>query len=305
MQENGLILKGIGGFYTVLLPSGEELTAKARGKFRLDGISPVCGDRVAIERQQEGDAAMIEILPRRNLLRRPPVSNIDQLVIVLAVTAPKPDLLLCDKLLLAAAPYGIEPLIVFNKIDDAVDAADSAGGVGGAMGAQVEALAGEYGGCYHTLTVSAETGAGIGTLSDALAGKISCFAGQSAVGKSSLLNVLIPELELPVGGLAKRTDRGRHTTRHAQLWPYRGGAVLDTPGFSLLDLPLMEQADIDAAYREFGDAPSRCRFAACAHRSEPDCAVKALIGKELPEGRYERYVELSKQFEEMRKRQYD
>lgn len=295
MRENGLILKGVGGFYTVLLPSGEEVTAKARGKFRLDGVSPVCGDRVVIERQQEGDAAMTEILPRRNLLRRPPVSNIDQLVIVLAVTAPKPDLLLCDKLLLAASPYGIEPLIVFNKID-ALDAA---------MGAQAEALAGEYGGCYHTLTVSAETGAGVGMLSDALAGKVSCFAGQSAVGKSSLLNVLIPELALPVGGLAKRTDRGRHTTRHAQLWPYRGGAVLDTPGFSLLDLPLMEQADIDAAYREFGDAPSRCRFAACAHRSEPDCAVKALIGTKLPPGRYERYVELSKQFDEMRKRQYD
>lgn len=291
MREEGLILKGVGGFYTVQAAGGQ-VVAKARGRFRREGITPVCGDRVVIEYQQEGDAAMLEILPRRNLLARPPVANIDQLVIVLSVSAPKPDLLLCDKLMLAAAAHGIEPLILFNKSDTAEDA-------------EVHALAAEYSGCYRTLIASAEEGTGVEPLSDALAGKISCFAGQSAVGKSSLLNALLPMLNLPVGELARRTARGRHTTRHAQLWPYRGGAVLDTPGFSLLELPYMEQAAMNEAYREFGDAPTDCRFAACAHRSEPDCAVRARVGAQLPEGRYARYVELSLQFEEMRKRQYD
>lgn len=291
-QEQALILKGVGGFYTVQLPGGEEVTAKARGKFRLSGITPVCGDQVMIERQPEGGAAMVEILPRRNLMKRPPVANIDQLVIVLAITVPKPDLLLCDKLLLAASLYGIEPVIVFNKLDTAT-------------GKEAEAFASEYRDFFQTLTVSAESGAGVEALSDALKDKISCFAGQSAVGKSSLLNALLPELALPVGALAGRISRGRHTTRHAELLPYRNGAVLDTPGFSLLELQYMEQDALNYAYREFGSAPADCRFAACTHRSEPGCAVKALLGNALAESRYERYVNLCTQLEEMRKHQYD
>ncbi len=292
MREQGLLLKGVGGFYSILADSGREVTAKARGKFRIEGISPVCGDRVAFENQASGDALLLDILPRRNLLTRPPVANIDQLVIVLSMGAPKPDLLLCDKLLLAAARHGIEPLIVFNKLDEAEEAA--------------AAFMQEYSAHFRTLRVSAHTATGMQALSDALAGKISCFAGQSAVGKSSLLNGLLPLLHLPVGGLARRTDRGKHTTRHAELWPYRGGAVLDTPGFSLLELPGFSQDTLNAAYREFGDAPERCRFPACSHRSEPDCAVKELLGQhKIAEGRYQRYVALCTQFEEMRKHQYD
>lgn len=292
MREEGLILKGVGGFYTVLTDGGEEVVCKARGRFRVEGVTPLCGDRVAIEHQQEGHAAICEIAKRKNALIRPPVANIDQIIIVLAVTAPKPDLLLCDKLLLAAALHKIEPVIVFNKIDLADEEA-------------VGALESEYR-QYRTLCVSAHTAGGMDALADALAGRVSCFAGQSAVGKSSLLNTLLPMLQLPVGGLARRTERGRHTTRHAQLWPYRGGAVLDTPGFSLMELQAYSQEELNAAYREFGDAPARCRFAACAHRSEPGCAVKELLVKgSLHEDRYRRYVELSLQLEEMRKRMYD
>lgn len=291
-HEQGLILKGVGGFYTILLSSGQEITAKARGKFRREGITPVCGDKVVIAPQPDGDAAMIEILPRRNLMQRPPVANIDQLVIVLAITAPSPDLLLCDKLMLAASLHGIEPVIVFNKLDTASDEV-------------AESFAREYSKHFCTLAVSAQTGAGLDALSRVLADKISCFAGQSAVGKSSLLNELLPGLQLPVGALAQRISRGKHTTRHAQLLPYHNGAVLDTAGFSLLELPFIEQGALNHAYREFGDMPANCRFAACTHRSEPDCAVKALLGQRLSAGRYERYVALCTEFEEMRKHQYD
>ena len=288
-----MLLKGVGGFYTALLPSGEELTASARGKFRHERITPVCGDHVLLERQQEGLAALVEILPRKNLLLRPQVANIDQLVVVLSASAPKPDLLLCDKLLLQALPLGIEPLIAVNKCDEGDSAA-------------VEEIFSEYGPHFHTLALSARTGENAPALSDALAGRVSCFAGQSAVGKSSLLNTLLPALQLPVGTLARRTERGRHTTRTAELWPYRGGAVLDTPGFSLLELSEIDQETLDRAYREFGDAPSRCRFAGCTHRAEPDCAVKELLAQgTLSRGRYGRYVELCTAFEEMRKNRYN
>ncbi|MEL7601994.1 MAG: ribosome small subunit-dependent GTPase A [Bacillota bacterium] len=293
MREEGLLLKGVGGFYTVLTPQSEEVTCQARGRFRREGLSPVCGDRVLFERQQEGHAAIVEVQPRRNVLLRPQVANIDQIVIVLSVSAPKPDLLLCDKLLLQAAPLGIEPLLALNKCDEADDRA-------------VESIREEYAPHYRTLTLSAHTGEGVDALRTELEGKVSCFAGQSAVGKSSLLNALLPELHLPVGDLARKTERGRHTTRHVELWPYRGGAVLDTPGFSLLELSALTQETLDGAYREFGDAPARCRFAACSHRTEPDCAVRELVEQGLiSRGRYARYVELSLQFEELRRHIYD
>lgn len=287
------MLKGVGGYYTVRLEHGEQVTAQARGRFRHEGLSPVCGDRVLIERQQEGHAALVEILPRKNLLIRPQVANIDQLVIVLSASKPKPDLLLCDKLMLQAIPLSIVPILVINKCDEA-DART------------VEEIRREYAPHVETLMLSARTGEGLTSLRQALSNKVNCFAGQSAVGKSSLLNALLPGLGLLVGGLARRTDRGRHTTRHVELWPYEGGAVLDTPGFSLLELSALEQETLDAAYPEFGDAPSRCRFTSCSHRTEPGCAVKELLAEgKLSPGRYERYVELCTQFEELRKNKYN
>ncbi|MDL2259070.1 ribosome small subunit-dependent GTPase A [Eubacteriales bacterium OttesenSCG-928-K08] len=292
MVGQGYVRKGVGGFYTVR-SKNEDIICKARGRFRLDGISPLCGDRVVFETQNEGHALLCEILPRKNLLARPPVANIDQLVIVLSASAPRPDLMLCDKLLIAAALHEIEPLIIINKCDDGPNK-------------NATEAAKQYEKNYRTIFVSAQTGYGMQQLYSALDGVISCFAGQSAVGKSSLLNSLFPELELEVGGLAKKTERGRHTTRHAELWPYLSGAVLDTAGFSLLELPLISQEELNLAYREFGSAPERCRFAACAHISEPDCAVKELIGENgLSPERYKRYVELSRQFEEMRRHCYD
>ena len=291
MTEAGLLLKGIGSFYEVLTESGEVVTSKARGAFRREGLVPTVGDRVLIERKEQGYAQMAEILPRRNLLVRPPVANVDQLLIVVSASAPEPDWLLVDRLIIASARMRIEPIPVLNKIDAACEAI-------------VRQFRSEYS-AFATLTVSAETGEGLDALRAQMRGKISCFAGQSAVGKSSLLNALFPDLHLETGGLSRKTERGRHTTRHAELWPYENGAVLDTPGFSMFETECLEQSELDACYPEFSNA-APCRFPGCMHISEPDCGVKPLLTSgELSQGRYERYREIALDYQMRRKHRYD
>ena len=288
----GRIVKGIGGFYTVHTDDGADVVCKARGRFRRNGITPMIGDRVEVLPQRDGNYAIEKILPRRNTLVRPPVANIDRLVITVAACAPQPDWLLVDKLILSAKCADIEPILVLNKID----VPDS--GI-------VEAFRTDYR-AFDRLMVSTRSGEGIDALSEKLSGVVSSFAGQSAVGKSSLINALIPELQLETGGLTRKTDRGRHTTRHAELWPFRGGAVLDTPGFSLLSADDIEQEVLDRCYPEFGDAPQHCRFPACSHISEPDCAVKPLLAENvLSAGRYARYQILSDEIKQRRKHRYD
>ena len=288
----GRIIKGIGGFYTVLLKDGETVTCKARGRFRNEGITPMVGDLVEISLHETGFAAMDDILPRTNALLRPPVANIDLLVIVLSASIPKPDFLLADKLLIQAHTLKIEPLIILNKMDSAKPEI-------------TEEFLLDYA-AFHTLPASSANGEGIDTLKEALTNRVSCFAGQSAVGKSSLLNALFPELALETGELAKKTDRGKHTTRQAELWPYLGGAVLDTPGFSLFEMSELEQDALNACYPEFDGVYQECRFTGCRHASEPDCAVKALLQEgKLPQGRYARYLEIQKEIEEKRKHKYD
>ncbi len=292
-MKQGRIIKGIGGFYDVLTKENDVVTCKARGRFRKEGLVPMVGDLVEISMPETGYAAIDEVLPRRNALVRPPVSNIDQLIVVAAASAPKPDWLLIDKLLLQAHSLGIDPLIVLNKIDD--------GGSDVVSGFQNDYSA------FRTLLVSSKTGEGLDALKENLSDRISCFAGQSAVGKSSILNALFPEeLALETGGLAKKTARGRHTTRRAELWPLLGGAVLDTPGFSLLEIEELSQQELNESYPEFGDAPKNCRFAGCRHLSEPDCVVKELLknGK-LSQDRYERYAAIIEEIEQRRKHRYD
>ena len=289
----GIILKGIGSFYTVLCDDGESYTCKARGKFRIDGKTPLPGDHVEFEPSGELEGYMRDILPRKNAFLRPAVANVDQLVIVMAASAPKPDLLLTDKLLLDCERRGVSPLLVLNKCDerdtelvrDIISQYEPTG--------------------YRTIEVSAHGGEGLDQLKSELFSKISCFTGQSAVGKSSLLNALLPELDLPVGGLSRKVERGKHTTRHAELWPAYGGAVVDTPGFSLLESDELAPEELPAFYPEMKEH-NNCYFTACLHMSEPDCAVKrALEEGEISRGRYERYCELVKELIEKRKHRYD
>lgn len=286
----GSIIKGIGGFYYVSTDQGV-ITCKAKGSFRREGIVPVVGDRVRIVFHDSGYAHIEEILPRRNLLIRPAVANIDRLLIVLSAHLPEPDWLLCDKLIVQATLNQIEPVMVLNKADEPVDAIR-------------EAFERDYR-LFPRIEVSAVSGAGIEALKEAIAGKVCCFAGQSAVGKSSLMNALLPELDLPVGELTRKTDRGKHTTRHAQLWPCFGGALLDTPGFSLYEPESFDEHLLQSCYPEFSLAEP-CRFPGCMHISEPGCGVKALVqdGRVSPT-RYERYVEIARDFTFRRKHQYD
>lgn len=158
---------------------------------------------------------------------------------------------------------------------------------------------------YTIITASAAKGDGVDAIKAEIAGNICCFAGQSAVGKSSLINAIVPELALETGGLSRKTDRGRHTTRHAQLWHVCGGAVLDTPGFSLLEADEMEPKELCECYREMRGKRIGCRFGECLHRSEPDCAVKPLIGTALSPERYERYLIILDELIEKRKHKYD
>ena len=286
----GSIIKGVGGFYYVSTDQGV-ITSKARGAFRKAGITPVVGDRVTLTPHDSGYAQIDAILPRRNLLIRPAVANVDRLLIVLSAHLPEPDWLLADKLIVQAKLNSIEPVLVLNKADEADPAIR-------------EAFERDYG-LFQRVIVSALTGDGLSELKEAIGGRICCFAGQSAVGKSSLMNALLPELDLPVGELTRKTDRGRHTTRHAQLWPCFGGALLDTPGFSLYEPDSFDEQLLQACYPEFGLADP-CRFPGCMHRSEPGCGVKALLADgRLSPARYERYVQIANDFTFRRKHQYD
>ena len=286
----GSIIKGVGGFYYVSTDQGI-VTSKAKGSFRREGIIPVVGDRVTLTLHPSGYAQIDAIQPRRNLLVRPAVANIDRLLIVLSAHLPEPDWLLADKLIVQATLNKIEPVMILNKADEADPAIR-------------EAFDRDYR-LFPRIVVSALSGEGLQGLKDAIAGKVCCFAGQSAVGKSSLMNALLPELDLPVGELTRKTDRGKHTTRHAQLWPCFGGALLDTPGFSLYEPESFDEELLKGCYPEFAQADP-CRFPGCMHISEPGCGVKELLktGKLSP-ARYERYMEIAKDFTFRRKHQYD
>ncbi len=290
----GLILKGVGGFYTVLDANGNTFVCHARGKLRLDGTAPVAGDRVEFTYAgKENENRILSILPRKNFLARPAVANLDKLIVVVALSSPKPDLLLVDKLLLQCELKGIIPVLVLNKCD-AADAEIAA------------SIRRQYESCgYALITASALTGDGLEEVRTEISGNICCFAGQSAVGKSSLLNAIVPELALEVGDLS-RIERGRHTTRLAQLFSACGGAVVDTPGFSLLDAEEIEPVELWKHYPEMRAYGGICRFPACMHMSEPGCAVKPLIGRGGMSGeRYERYKTLAQELTEKRKHKYD
>lgn len=293
--KTGIILKGVGGFYTVL-SDGMSFVCKARGLFRKQNQTPIVGDNVSFSLNADGETGyLLSIEARKNELIRPMVANIDKLFIVVSASKPAVDLLLVDKLLLCCEKLRIEPVLIINKCDDA-DAAS------------IDGIRKEYSLTgYRIYTVSAVTGDGIEALRSELQGSAVCFAGQSAVGKSSLLNALIPGMKLEVGELSRKTERGRHTTRHAELIPIgNGGAVLDTPGFSLLENIECEPEEIKNLYPELRRHVFECRFSGCLHISEPGCAVKEeIVGRDFDSERYNRYVRLVKEAMENRKHKYE
>ncbi|MBP3655624.1 MAG: ribosome small subunit-dependent GTPase A [Clostridia bacterium] len=274
----GSIMRGIGSFYTVLCDEdGQEYTLRAQKKLRRQHMTPMVGDRVRFTPGQGEDNGWLEeILPRRSEMLRPSVANVDMLMLVVA-SVPQPDMLLCDKLILRAERGGMTPAICVNKID-----------LGGELAQQIRA---EYAGTsLRVFSVSALTGEGVDTLREAMQGKVTCLAGQSAVGKSSLLNALFG-LELETGGLSRKTERGRHTTRRSEMMAIDGMFVLDTPGFSLLEIEDgVDPQDFAQFYPEYNELAGGCRFQPCLHDREPGCAVHAAVDAgQLSRIRWERY----------------
>ncbi|HIS94863.1 MAG TPA: ribosome small subunit-dependent GTPase A [Candidatus Ventricola gallistercoris] len=277
----GSILRGIGSFYTVLADEdAQEYTLRAQKKLRHQKLTPMVGDRVRFTPGEGDDDGWIEeILPRKSELIRPSVANADMLMLVVA-SVPQPDMLLVDKLILRAERGGMTPAICVNKVDLGEELA--------------QRIAAEYAGTeLRVFSVSARTGEGIGALREALRGKVTCLAGQSAVGKSSLLNALFG-LNLETGGLSRKTERGRHTTRHAEMMSLNGSFVLDTPGFSLLELETdMEPQEFASLYPEYNALAADCRFQPCLHDREPGCAVRAAVESgALGAARWARYRQL-------------
>lgn len=277
----GRIQKALSGFYYVDTGS-ELLTCRARGKFRKDGISPLVGDRVEVRELGNGDGFLEKILPRRNAFARPAVANIDQLVVIASGAIPRTDPFLIDRVAAIAALKGCEVIILLNKCD--LDSADELYGIYRAAG-------------FQTLRVSAETGEGLDALKPLIAGKLSAFTGNSGVGKSSILNALDSEFHIQVGEVSDALGRGRHTTRHVELFRLSCGAeIVDSPGFSSFEtdeLNLELKHRLPETFREFGPYLDRCRFVGCSHTKEKGCAVLEAVRRgDIQKSRHDSYLRL-------------
>ena len=257
------------------------MTCRARGKLRHQKQSPLVGDRVQFTPQDDGSGALDAILPRRNAFQRPAVANIDQLVVIASGAIPVTDPFLADRILSLAEAKGCTPILCFNKWDLAAPEEL----------VQVYEAAG-----IPTLRVSAATGLGIEELRSLIAGKISAFTGNSGVGKSSILNALEPDFGLATGEISTKLGRGRHTTRHVELFPLAGGLVADTPGFSAFDAEgseLGEPGTLAGTFREFRPYLDGCFFQDCAHVKEKGCSLlEALAQGKISPSRHRSYVRL-------------
>lgn len=291
-QDTGRVLRGIGGFYTVRGSDGGLYTLRAQAKLRRQHVRPMAGD-LALFTPGEGEQNgwLEEILPRKNQLLRPPVANIDACVLVISAGYPQADLTLADQLLIFARMNGIEPVLAVNKCDEG----------------DAEVIARQYAGAKaRVFPTCARSGAGTDALKAALSGRVYALCGQSGVGKSSLINRMYG-LQLETGGLSEKIDRGRNTTRTCELIELPGGGgVLDTPGFSLLELPLMEPVRLKEWMPEFEEHEGQCRFSPCLHRTEPGCAVRAAVERgEISRERWARYAALSEEMNVRWKERYD
>lgn len=280
-MADGIISKALSGFYYVSSEDGL-LECKARGRFRLDGTSPLVGDRVRCSRDQNGKGRIDAVETRRNWFIRPAVANIDAMVFVAANTNPVTDPFLVDRVSVIAAEADCQLILCINKAD--VDPGEELYNTFTAAG-------------FPVVRTSAETGQGIEALRTLIDGKICAFTGNSGVGKSSILNRLLPGAAIPTEAVSEKLGRGKHTTRHVELYALGGDTfVADTPGFASFDVEMMtpipkEQLQYD--FIDFAPYLGRCRFNDCAHLKEPGCAVtQALAQGELMPSRYRSYVRL-------------
>lgn len=284
---DGTIYKALSGFYYVETEKGQ-LCCKARGKFRRDKITPLVGDRVAVTETDSKNGIVEEILPRKNYFIRPPVANIDQIIIVASAAIPVTVPFLIDRIAAIAEINSCEPVICINKIDIK-------------SGRELYDIYSKVG--FKTVEVSAATGEGIDELRNIMSGKINALTGNSGVGKSSILNAIDDRFGIDVGEVSEKLGRGRHTTRHVELYKIGADAIVaDTPGFSSFDTGCMELTDAEKlshAFREFTEYAPSCRFNDCTHTKEDGCAVlEAVRDGKIPLSRHESYLRLYEQVKE-------
>lgn len=286
----GKIIKGIAGFYYVYTAAGV-VECKAKGIFRKDKIKPLVGDNVEIQiiDEKELTGNIINILPRNNALIRPASANIDQALVIFAIVKPNPNYNLLDRFLITMEKQGLPSVICFNKKDIATPEEE-------------EELRNAYGGCgYQVLFVSGAKEEGMEEIHSCLQGKTTVVAGPSGVGKSTIINALYPQANMETGEISKKIERGKHTTRHAQLFALDSETfIMDTPGFTSLSLGDMEKEELAEYYPEFAEYEVNCKFGGCAHLSEPVCGIKeALSEGKISRVRYDNYAVL---YEELKNR---
>ncbi len=277
--KNGIIVKALSGFYYV--DDGEQIyESRARGIMRKNGVTPLVGDNAVLQ-LESGSAVLDKIVDRKNMMVRPPVANVDKLYIISSHTDPSPNTVIIDKLIGQCEIKGIEPIIVFNKcdmgsFDEYVEIYSSAG--------------------FEVHVVSCVTGEGIDELKASFGSGISVLTGNSGVGKSSLINKMFEGYELKTGEISKKLGRGRHTTRHCELYANgSGGYIVDTPGFATVESERVTKDKVALFFREFADFTDECRFTSCAHICEKGCAViNAVNCGKISKSRHDSYCEIYK-----------
>ena len=281
MLIQGTLIKGYGGFYYVYA-NDRVWECSLRGRFRIQNQDFIAGDKVLILPETEEKATIEKVLERRNLLVRPSIANVDQVIMVFAFASPEPDYNLLDRLLIQAENVGIDILIVFTKLD-LIDPKNE----------RLISYYHEMG--YTVIEVSNKSKQGIEELTPFFKDRVSVLAGPSGAGKSSLINSLDPKKKLKTGEVSLRIGRGRHTTRHVELIPIAGGLVADTPGFSSLFLTDMKREELQNHFPDFTEHRN-CRFKSCLHDQEPNCMVKeAVQNGDILGFRYEHYLQFLKE----------
>lgn len=293
-MPEGKIIKALAGFYYVLTDEKKVIQCRGRGVFRKKKVSPLVGDEVLFQADNDQEGYILEIKERKNELVRPPIANVDQAILIFSAVEPDFSTALLDRFLVLIEFNRIRPIICVSKMD--------------LINEKEKERILNYGrdyekSGYHVLFTSSATEDGVEKLLPLLEGEISVFAGQSGVGKSSLLNVLKPDLKLETNDISTHLGRGKHTTRHVELIEIGAGLVADTPGFSSLEFMELEIEDLNYCFPEIEKASESCKFRGCMHMQEPKCAVKAAVESgDIPEYRYEHYKQFLQEIKERKPR---
>ena len=292
-MQRGRIVKAVSGFYYVYAKGEPIRQCRARGVFKLKGLNPLVGDYVIISEVGNSEGIIEELEERSSELIRPPVANIDQVILVFSLLEPPITFFQLDKMIAMIERQRLALVMVFTKCD-----------VNGANGV-FESLLPVYSPMYPVLQTSIKTGSGLEELRAWLSGKTSAFAGMSGVGKSSLLRHLIPDAVVETGEISKRSSRGRHTTRHAELFFLEDGFLVDTPGFSQFSFADVEPVEVQKLFRDIETLAEQCEFRGCMHESEQGCKVReAYDHNELASSRYESYLQLLAEVKQLKARRY-